>query len=85
MGCQFTKDEIRDVVNSINIENYFTKERIEKALKIYADKSDPSKIDQEGLTMAMLHLSTDFTIEFVYLTLLELFVNNANFSEESNQ
>lgn len=73
MNTKITKEQIKNAIESFDSENFFTKNRIEEVLRKYADDNDPTKISQEGLMASILDLSKDFTADFVYSVLVDLF------------
>lgn len=73
MNNKITKDQIKNAIDSFDNEDFFTKNRIEETLRKYANENDPTKISQEGLMASMLELSKNFTVEFIYSILVDLF------------
>ena len=76
MSKNITKNQIKEAIESFDLEKFYDKERIEKALKQYADKDDPEKISLEGQLLSILSLSQSFTSELLFSVLTKLLVED---------
>lgn len=76
MSKNITKKQIKEAIESFDLEKFYDKERIEKALKQYADKDDPEKISLEGQLLSILSLSQSFTSELLFSVLTKLLVED---------
>lgn len=76
MSKNITKNQIKEAIESFDLEKFYDKERIEKALKQYADKDNPEKISLEGQLLSILSLSQSFTSELLFSVLTKLLVED---------
>lgn len=76
MSKNITKNQIKEAIESFDLEKFYDKERIEKALKQYADKDNPEKISIEGQLLSILSLSQSFTSELLFSVLTKLLVED---------
>lgn len=76
MSKNITKKQIKEAIESFDLEKFYDKERIEKALKRYADKDNPEKISLEGQLLSILSLSQSFTSELLFSVLTKLLVED---------
>lgn len=76
MSKNITKNQIKEAIESFDLEKFYDKERIEKALKQYADEDNPEKISLEGQLLSMLSLSQSFTSELLFSVLTKLLVED---------
>lgn len=74
MSKNITKTQIKEAIESFDLEKFYDKERIEKALKQYADKDNPEKISLEGQLLSILSLSQSFTSELLFSVLTKLLI-----------
>lgn len=72
MSKNITTKQIKDAIESFDLEKFYDKGRIEKALQQYADENDPQKISFEGQLLSILSLSQSFTSEMLFSVLTKL-------------
>lgn len=72
MSKNITTKQIKDAIESFDLEKFYDNGRIEKALKQYADENDPQKISFEGQLLSILSLSQSFTSEMLFSVLTKL-------------
>lgn len=76
MSKNITTKQIKDAIESFDLEKFYDKGRIEKALQQYADEDDPQKISFEGQLLSILSLSQSFTSEMLFSVLTKLLVED---------
>lgn len=80
---KITEVQIKQAIDSFNLEEFCDRDRVSKSLQKYASEEDPTKIDLEGQLLSVLDLSVSFTKELVYSTLCKLLITDDTDSTKS--